>query len=118
MYAAAGLNINMQELIVWFQSILNEEILTKEKLEEIWTPVLLSNKSDGYFGQGWVARKMKDNYRMVGHGGAGISSFGHYWNERNKENITIIVLTNGAKNWIVRPEQINSELAEILLTRE
>ena len=118
MYAAAGLNINMQELIVWFQAILNEEILTKKQLEEIWIPVLLNNNQDGYFGQGWVARKMENNYRMVGHGGAGISSFGHYWNEKNNENITIIILTNGAKRWTVRPEQINSELAEFLLARK
>ena len=117
MYAAAGLNINMQELIVWFQTILNEEILTKDELEKIWTPVLLNNNKDGYFGQGWVARKMEDNYRMVGHGGAGISAFGHYWNEKTKENITIIVLTNGAKKWTVRPEQINLEIANLLLIK-
>ena len=118
MYAAAGLNINMEELIVWFQAILNERFLTKEQLEQIWTPILLNNSKDGYFGQGWVARRMADDFRMVGHGGAGISAFGHYWNEKTNKNITIIVLTNGARKWTVRPEQINSELADLLLSKK
>jgi len=55
---------------------------------------------------------------MAGHGGAGISSFGHYWNEQTKKNMTIIVLTNGAKNWVVRPEQINSEIANMILSKK
>lgn len=116
MYAAAGLNINMKELIVWFQAILKEDILTKKQLAQVWKPVLLNNNSDGYFGQGWVARRMAEDYRMVGHGGAGISAFGHYWNEKTNKNITIIILTNGAKKWTVRSEQMNAELADLLLS--
>jgi CubicO group peptidase (beta-lactamase class C family) len=118
MYAAAGLNINMQELIVWFQSLLKEEVLTIKQLKNIWTPVKLNNNNDGYFGQGWVARKLQDGYRMTGHGGAGISAFAHYWNEETTKNITVIVLTNGARNWTVRPEQINAEIANIMLSNE
>lgn len=116
MYAGAGLNININELILWFQAILDGQILNDEQLEEIWTPVKLNNGEDGYFGLGWEAHRLEDNYRMVGHGGAGISSFGHYWNEQSRNNITVILLTNGAKNWIVRPDQINSEIANIIFS--
>ena len=116
MYAGAGLNINMKELIIWFQAVLNGKIVSKEKLNQIWTPVLLNNKKEGYFGQGWVARRLGSYYRMVGHGGAGISSFAHYWNEKTNKNMTIIILTNGAKKWTIRPEQINAELADLLLS--
>jgi hypothetical protein len=114
MYAGAGLNIDINELIIWFQALLKEEVLTMKQLDNIWTPVKLNNGKDGYFGQGWVARRMEDNYRMVGHGGAGISTFGHYWNEQAKKNVTVIVLTNGAKNWTVRSEQMSSEIANLI----
>ena len=116
MYAGAGLNIDINELISWFQALLNEEILTMKQLKNIWTPVKLNNNNEGYFGQGWVARNLQEGFRMTGHGGAGISSFAHYWNEENRENITVIVLTNGAKKWIVRSEQMNAEIANIILS--
>jgi len=118
MYAGAGLNINIKELILWFQAILNEQILNKKQLEEIWTAVELNNGKDGYFGLGWEAYKLEDNYRMTGHGGAGISSFRYYWNEQTKNSLAVIVLTNGARNWIIRPNQINSEIANIILSNE
>lgn len=115
MYAGAGLNINLSDLIKWFQTLQKEEILTKEQLDEIWTPVKLNNGKDGYFGLGWEAYRLKDNYRMTGHGGAGISSFRHYWNEQTNKNVTVILLTNGAYNWSIRPNQINLQIADILL---
>ena len=116
MYAGAGLNIDINELIIWFQAVLKEQIIPQEQLDKIWTPVELNNGEDGYFGQGWVARRLADTYRMVGHGGAGISSFAHYWNEKTEGTITVIVLTNGAENWTVRPERINAEIANVLLS--
>ena len=118
MYAGAGLNITITDLIRWFQAIQNEEILTKAQLEKIWTPVTLNNEKDGYFGLGWEAYRLQDGYRMVGHGGAGISSFRHYWNEQTDQNLTVILLTNGALNWTVRPNQINSQIATMLLEDE
>ena len=115
MYAGAGLNISINDLIVWFQSFQKEQILTKEQLEAVWTPVKLNNGKDGYFGLGWESYRLQDNYRMVGHGGAGISSFRHYWNEHTDKNVTVILLTNGANNWVVRPNQINAQIADIIL---
>ena len=115
MYAASGLNITIKDLIAWFQAIQNERILTKEQLENIWTPVKLNNNKDSYFGLGWEAYKLPNNHRMVGHGGAGISSFRHYWNEQTDKNVTVVLLTNGAYNWAVRPNQINMQIASMIL---
>ena len=115
MYAGAGLNISINDLIVWFQALQKEQILTKEQLETVWTPVKLNDGQNGYFGLGWESYKLQDDYRMIGHGGAGISSFRHYWNERTGKNVTVILLTNGANNWAVRPNQINAQVAEIIL---
>ena len=115
MYAGAGLNISINDLIKWFQALQNEEILPREQLELIFTPVKLNNGNDGYFGLGWEAYRLADNYRAVGHGGAGISSFRHYWNEQTNKNATVILLTNGAYNWLIRPNQINVQIADIIL---
>ena len=114
MYAGAGLNININDLIVWFQAIQKGEILAKEQLENIWTPVKLNNNKDGYFGLGWEAYRLEDNYRITGYGGAGISSFRHYWNEETNKNFTVIILTNGAYNWTVRPNEINLQVASLI----
>ena len=92
-----------------------EQTLTKEQLENIWTPVKLNNGKDGHFGLGWEAYRLEDNYRMVGHGGAGISSLRHYWNDQTNKNVTVVLLTNGAYNWFIRPNQINAQIADILL---
>ncbi|GEM_PF-3417226 len=115
MYAGAGLNIAIGDLIKWFQTIQKEKILTKKQLDEIWTPVVLNNRKDGYFGLGWESYRLQDGYRMVGHGGAGISSFRYYWNEQTNQNITVILLTNGALNWTTSPNQINLQIASMIL---
>jgi CubicO group peptidase (beta-lactamase class C family) len=118
MYAGAGLNISLNDLIKWFQAIQEEKILTKEQLNEIWTPVKLNSGKDGYFGLGWESYRLQDGYRMVGHGGAGISSFRYYWNKQANQNVTVILLTNGALNWTIRPNQINSQIATMILEGE
>jgi len=118
MYAGAGLNITIQDLTKWFQAVVDENILTADELEEIWTPVTLNDATDGTFGLGWESYRLRGGYRMVGHGGAGISSFRHYWNEQTNRNITVILLTNGALNWNISPNQINLQIASMILENE
>lgn len=115
MYAGAGLNIKMADLLKWFQLVQKGEVLSLEHLEAIWTPVKLTNGEDGFFGLGWEAYQLSDEYRMVGHGGAGISSFRHYWNSKTKKSVTVVLLTNGAFKWGIRPNQMNAHIASMLL---
>ncbi|SEC93676.1 CubicO group peptidase, beta-lactamase class C family [Tenacibaculum sp. MAR_2009_124] len=116
MYAAAGLNINLDDLILWFQNVYNERILSKEVLNKVWTPVHLNNGKPGYFGLGWEAAKVGDNIHAVGHGGAGISSVRHFYGDGLKQNISVIFLTNGAKNWKIYPNSIGANIANIVMT--
>ncbi len=118
MFAGAGLNISIIDLIKWFQKLQDGQILPQEQLEKIWTPTKLKNGTDGGFGLGWESYILQGGYRMVGHGGAGISSFRHYWNEETNQNITVVLLTNGAYNWKIRPNQINSVIASIIIENE
>jgi CubicO group peptidase (beta-lactamase class C family) len=115
MFAGAGLNISIIDLIKWFQKLQDEQILPREQLNKIWTPIKLNNGKNGHFGLGWESYILQGGYRMVGHGGAGISSFRHYWNEENNQNITVVLLTNGAYAWKVRPNQINSVIASLII---
>lgn len=115
MYAAAGLNINMDELIVWTQAVLDEKIVSKETLSYIWTPVILNNGKPGYFGLGWETYELDNGIWMTGHGGAGISSIRHYWKENTQETVTVILLTNGAKNWVNSPDDVNMGIANYFM---
>lgn len=111
MYAAAGLNINMADLIKWIQAVLKEQIMNKEELSVIWRPVTLNNGKPGFFGLGWETYELKNDIWMTGHGGAGISSVRHYWKIGLNDTVTVILLTNGARNWSKTPDDINMTIA-------
>ena len=115
MYAAAGLNINMNELIVWTQAVLDEKIVSKEALSNIWNPVILNNGKPGFFGLGWETYELENGIWMTGHGGAGISAIRHYWKENSQETVTIILLTNGARNWVKSPDDVNMGIANYFM---
>ncbi|WP_185154495.1 serine hydrolase [Fulvivirga sp. M361] len=111
MYAAAGLNISLHELVIWIQAVLNEEIVSKEQLDSIWTPAKLNNDNVGPFGLGWETRQLENGVWLTGHGGAGISSIRHYWKDDTQKTVTVILLTNGARNWIQMPDDVNMGIA-------
>jgi CubicO group peptidase (beta-lactamase class C family) len=115
MYAAAGLNINIDELIVWTQAVLDEKIMSKEELSNIWSPVILNNGKAGFFGLGWETYKLENGIWMTGHGGAGISAIRHYWKEDSEETVTVILLTNGARNWVNSPDDVNMGIANYFM---
>ncbi len=115
MYAAAGLNINIDELILWTQAVLNEKIVSKEALSSIWRPVTLNNGKPGFFGLGWETYELENGIWMTGHGGAGISAIRHYWKENSQDTVTIILLTNGARNWVNSPDDVNMGIANYVM---
>ncbi|MGI9532020.1 serine hydrolase domain-containing protein [Lutimonas sp.] len=115
MYAAAGLNINMEELVVWTQAVLDGKIISKEELTPIWKPVVLNNGKPGYFGLGWHTYELGNGISMTGHGGAGISVIRHYYKENSKETVTVILLTNGARNWLKSPDDVNMGIANFFM---
>lgn len=115
MYAAAGLNINMEELILWTQAVLDGKIVSKEELSNIWKPLILNNGKPGLFGLGWETYELENGIWMTGHGGAGISAIRHYYKENSKETVTIILLTNGARNWVNSPDHVNMGIANYFI---
>ena len=77
-----------------------KKIVNQEYLDTIWAPVNLNNNEPGAYGLGWESYDLGNNIWLTGHGGAGISSVRHYWKEGSSETVSVILLTNGAKNWI------------------
>jgi len=115
MYAGAGLNINIDELILWMQAVLNYEILPKPYLDNVWEPVKLNSGDTGYFGLGWEAYKFDDKIAINGHAGGGIVSLLHYRTADYPNGLTIILLTNGAKNWVQMPHDVNMGIASYFI---
>ncbi len=115
MYAGAGLNIKIDELILWMQALLNEQILDKDQLNTIWTPYKLNNNEVGSFGLGWEAYEFENKIKINGHGGAGISSLLHYRKDGFPNTVTVILLTNGAKNWVQSPHSVNMGIANYFM---
>ncbi|MEQ8422441.1 MAG: serine hydrolase domain-containing protein [Arenibacter algicola] len=115
MYAGAGLNITIGDLTKWIQAVLNEQIMNKEELSVIWDPVILNNGEPGFFGLGWETYELKNSIWMTGHGGAGISSVRHYWKVGSTDTVTVILLTNGARNWSKTPDDINMTIANYFM---
>lgn len=115
MYAAAGLNINIADLTKWIQAVLDEKVMSAEELSTIWKPVTLNNGKPGFFGLGWETYELKNNIWMTGHGGAGISSVRHYWKVGSNNTVTVILLTNGARNWLKTPDDINMVIANYFM---
>ncbi len=115
MYAAAGLNCTMKDLIVWLQHLLDGDYFPTKLLQKIMTPVPINNTSVGDFGLGWEAKKIANGIHYAGHGGAGISSVSHFWGDGLAKDITVIVLTNGAKQWKKTPKEITAAIATIIV---
>lgn len=112
MYAGAGLNSSLDELVKWTEALLSGKLIERESLEKIWPSQPLKNGEDGAFGLGWH-NVLDDKYLIVGHGGVNIHSFRHYIPKNNSgPTVTIILLTNGALNWTQSPYEINKDIAD------
>jgi hypothetical protein len=64
---------------------------------------------------GWEAYELENNIWIAGHGGAGISSVLHYRTEGSADTLSVILLSNGAKNWKQMPQDINMGIANYLM---
>lgn len=115
MYVGAGLNINIDELTLWIQAVLDEKILSQQHLDTIWTLTKLNDNQVGYFGLGWETIELPNNISLTGHGGAGISSVRHYRKKGSPKTVTVILLTNGAKNWVESPDDVNMGIANFYM---
>ena len=108
LYGAAGLNISLDEFILWNQNLDNNKLLNYETKSYMWTQYTLNNGEPSSFTYGWHIRK-PNNRLSVGFSGGfntGLRKF-------NEDNLTIILLTNGYK-YLYNIERVIENIAGLI----
>lgn len=86
LYAAGALTSTVEDLYRWDQALSSEQLLPRQLLDEMFTPVL------GTYGYGWHVATANDR-RIVSHTGL-INGFSNYIARYPDDHVTVIVLSN------------------------
>jgi CubicO group peptidase (beta-lactamase class C family) len=92
--ADGALYFTILDLAKWDAALYGEKLLKRSTLEQMWTPVKLSNgnpNGDGY-GFGWRS-ETKQGHRIVGHSGQWQGFYTHIARYVD-DKLTVVVLTN------------------------
>jgi CubicO group peptidase (beta-lactamase class C family) len=81
------------DLARWDAALYSGAMLSKATLDEMWTPVTLSDGTQHPYGYGWEVSAMHDR-RVVRHGGT-ITGFRANYLRLLDDNVSIVVLSNG-----------------------
>lgn len=112
-YPAGGLNISIADFARWLTALLNGEIIGKDSLDTLWTPVKLNDGSIFQspasstlwsYGLGWVLG-LQEPHPFVGGAGGIRTAFFIY----PKDDLAVIVLTNSQGS---RPESLVEGIAQ------
>jgi CubicO group peptidase (beta-lactamase class C family) len=90
-FAAGAIASTVMDMTKWDLSMDTDKILSKARLEQMWTPARLNDGSTlAYAGLGWGISKANDHVALTHNGGIPgfSSSFFHWVNDR----VTVIVL--------------------------
>ena len=111
MSASTGLNSTAADLAAWFSDLLAFELVSWQGLEEMWSPIQLTDGRVARFANGWEYSLGEDGQTAVGHGGGNRADVRHFI--KGGESVTVIYLSNGSEKdfW---PGQISYDLAEIV----
>ena len=93
LYGAAGLNITLDEFILWNQNLDNDKLLNNKTKLQMWSQYTLNNGELTDFTYGWHIRK-PSNRVSVGFSGG----FNTGYRKFIEDSLTIIILTNGYKH--------------------
>ncbi len=88
-HSGNGLNITLSEFIKWNSKLDNNELLTNESKNLLWTPFDYSNQTDK-FSHGWGIYPV-NNINSIGFSGGNCAGFRKF----TENNTTIILLSNG-----------------------
>lgn len=83
----------VMDLAKWDAALNTGKILTPSTLEQMWTPVKLTNGTTSSYGFGWELTPIR-NHKQVNHGGS-LPGFRAQYARFVNDKISIAVLTNG-----------------------
>jgi CubicO group peptidase (beta-lactamase class C family) len=89
---AGDLISSARDLTRWDAALNSGKLLSKARLEEMWTPAALSPGGAAPYGFGWGTKTEKGN-RLITHGG-NISGFSSAYLYCPELRLTVVVLTN------------------------
>jgi CubicO group peptidase (beta-lactamase class C family) len=90
--ADGALYTNIVDMAKWDAALYTEKLLKKESLDQMWTPVRLSNEKTAEYGFGWDVTNV-NGHRLIEHGGAW-QGFTTQISRYVEDEFTVIVLTN------------------------
>ena len=92
-YAAGGLRSTVTDLVKWDAGLNSHAILSRKQMNEMLTPVKLSNGKTYPYGLGWSLRKT-NGHESYGHSGGRESGYQTYMVNIPDLQLTVILLTN------------------------
>ncbi len=109
-YAAGSLLSNVDDLLTWYEAVMNDQVINKESLAKALSPYKLNNGKDTEYGYGWFIRKLRAS-PIITHGG-GINGFLSSSMYLPEEKVFVAVLSNCTCH---SPSEVSLKLAEIAM---
>jgi CubicO group peptidase (beta-lactamase class C family) len=111
-FANGGLVSTVVDLAKWDAALYGGQLLSQERLQEMWTPYVLDDGTATGRGLGWVISHF-EGHRQVHHGGL-LPGFASNISRFIDDGITIIVLTNSQFDWTANaPAALAKEIARL-----
>lgn len=109
-HSGNGLNITLDKLIEWGNRLDNNDLLRNETKQQMWARFNFSHPKD-VFLHGWGVYKV-NQASSYGFTGGGVSAFRKF----PKEDMTIILLTNGYKHMPIHNTIVNRVAGMVIPT--
>jgi CubicO group peptidase (beta-lactamase class C family) len=90
---SGGLLSTVLDLAKWDAGLASEKLLSRQTLEQAWTPVRLADSATYPYGFGWSLAEVR-GHRLVEHSG-GLAGFRTHIARYVDDRLTVIVLANG-----------------------
>lgn len=93
-----GIYSTLADLLKWDRILYTEKLISKEGLEEAFTPAVLNNGDTTDYGFGWGIGKTPEGKKVVEHSGGWVG-FTTYIYREIEDNNCIIILTNNSTRY-------------------
>jgi CubicO group peptidase (beta-lactamase class C family) len=106
--ADGALYFTVLDLAKWDGALYSERLLKRSSLDEMWTPVRLTDGSTHPYGFGWGVTQ-SNGHRLIEHGG-GWQGFLTHIARYPDDRLTVVVLTNLSAE-LTKPAEIAHQVA-------
>ena len=93
--ADGSLYFTAEDLTKWDEALEARRLISRDRYEQMWTPVKLNNGTTAPYGFGWRIAKTDSGHNVLEHGGAW-QGFASYIVRYPEDRLTVAVLCNRA----------------------